>query len=60
LLADVLLPDGDGVALASALVERHPGLRVVLMTGSDAVEVDWPVLTKPFDFERLVSVVLAR
>lgn len=30
---DVLLPDGDGSALAATAVERHPGVAVVLYTG---------------------------
>ena len=38
-----------------------PGLRVVLMTGSDETgEVPWPVVTKPFDLRSLVSLVVGR
>ena len=60
LVADVLLGDGDGdgIALARVLAHDVPGLRVILMTGSDVVEgVDWPVLNKPFDLDELVRLV---
>lgn len=33
-LLDVALPDGDGIAEIPALLERHPGARVVVLTGT--------------------------
>lgn len=33
-LLDVALPDGDGIAEIPALLERHPGSRVVVLTGT--------------------------
>ena len=61
LLIDLLLPDGSGIDLARELETLLPGLRVVLMTGSDETgEVPWPVVTKPFDLRSLVSLVVGR
>ena len=55
---DVLLADGSGIDLAVELLAAQPGLRVVLMTGSDETgEVPWPVLTKPFDLALAVRLV---
>jgi DNA-binding NarL/FixJ family response regulator len=36
---DVMLPDGDGLALARTLRERHPGLGIVLLTSVTADDV---------------------
>ena len=61
LLVDLMLPDGSGVDLARELEAFLPGLRVVLMTGSDETgEVPWPVVTKPFDLRQVVSLVVGR
>ena len=61
LLADVRLADGSGIDLAVELLAAQPGLRVVLMTGSDETgEVPWPVLTKPFDLPLAVRLVAGR
>ena len=61
LLVDLLLPDGNGADLARELEAELPGLRVVLMTGSDETgDVPWPVVTKPFDLRRVVSLVAGR
>lgn len=38
-LLDVALPDGDGVAEIPALLERHPGARIVVLTGSTSDRV---------------------
>jgi DNA-binding NarL/FixJ family response regulator len=38
-LVDVHLPDGNGVALAGELTDRHPGLRI-LLTSSDPSAAD--------------------
>ena len=43
------------------VLEELPDLHVVLMTGSDDTgEVPWPVLTKPFELERALSLVAGR
>jgi len=57
LLTDVVMPGGDGLALARELVSRRPGIRVLHMSGyADAIaaqcglhDSDWPLLHKPFD-----------
>ncbi len=56
-LVDHRLGDEDGLALATALREAHPGLKVVLMTGVSfdagldraAASLGIPLLPKPFD-----------
>jgi DNA-binding NarL/FixJ family response regulator len=34
-LLESVLPDGDGVAMAATLVERHPGLRMIVLTAAE-------------------------
>jgi DNA-binding NarL/FixJ family response regulator len=34
-LLDFVLPDVDGVTVAARLVERHPGVRVVMLTAAE-------------------------
>jgi two-component system response regulator RegA len=36
-LVDLKMPDGDGLALAQALLEAHPGIRVVILTGYGSI-----------------------
>jgi DNA-binding NtrC family response regulator len=65
LISDLSLPDGDGMALLSAIQELHLPTRVIVMTGVGGVNeavralqlgaLDF--LTKPVDTERLVKVV---
>lgn len=66
LLADVVLPDGSGVAFASSLQERRPDLRVVFISGyaPDLIYSEpqrhgrkWLFLPKPASREKLVSIV---
>jgi len=63
LLTDVGLPGGmTGRALAATAQERHPGLRIMFMTGYDAEAVSAPslgaeILTKPFAFDMMVEKV---
>jgi DNA-binding NarL/FixJ family response regulator len=38
-LLDFVLPDVDGVTVAAALVDRHPGVRVVMLTASEDAEL---------------------
>ena len=62
LLTDVLLPGIDGVALAAALGQRRPGLRVLYMTAFSEhthLRRDARVLPKPFSLEALNEAVLA-
>lgn len=59
-LLDVLMPGISGDAVAERLVQINPGLRVLLMTGSDqpfAEGTGLPVLRKPFPREELVAAV---
>lgn len=67
LIADVRLPDGSGVDLASRALMLRPELvgHVALITGSgDARDklglppgADWPVLSKPFRLEQIARLV---
>jgi DNA-binding NarL/FixJ family response regulator len=38
-LLDFVLPDVDGVTLAAALVDRHPSIRIVMLTASEDAEL---------------------
>jgi CheY-like chemotaxis protein/Ni2+-binding GTPase involved in maturation of urease and hydrogenase len=67
-LFDVVLPDGDGLALALELRTADPALQVILMTGTElsAEETDEcerhdiPVLRKPFLGQDAISLIQAR
>jgi len=67
LLADVVMPGLDGIALARKLVERQPGIRVMFITGFAAVamhETDFAarrprVMAKPFHLRHLIDEVEA-
>ena len=60
-LCDLLLPDGSGAGVISRLLERSPGLRVVLMSGyaqDETVRIGVTAgrvrfLQKPFDIDTL-------
>ena len=65
-IVDLRLPDGDGVALARALEQRRPGLKIIYITGyagqhGDLAEVlkspQMHLLEKPFQPGRLVDLV---
>jgi two-component system, response regulator PdtaR len=54
----------DGLQLTAFVRQRWPGVRVILTSGEvrpDAVApelcVDWPLIPKPYDFDRLESVI---
>ena len=47
LVADVMLPDANGLDLAGRLVSMRPGMKVLLMSG-DIAEGGCPWLAKPF------------
>lgn len=62
LISDVKMPGMDGYALAEAAMARHPGLKIVLMTGyghQPPVEFlrrhNIEILHKPFDLEILAD-----
>jgi DNA-binding NtrC family response regulator len=65
LLTDVVMPGMSGRELAQALAPKHPGLRVLYMSGyaddaavrHEALEQDVPFLQKPFAPEELVDKV---
>lgn len=65
---DYVLPDGDGVSLARALLDDLPDLAVVMMSGMDLDEADRvlcrnkdiPILTKPFLADELIATLDAQ
>ena len=64
-IIDYMLPDGDGVGLARALIGESPDVRIVMMSGMDMDEEDaivcrvhgFPFLVKPFLAEELLAVL---
>ena len=60
LLADVGMPLMDGRELAQRMVELHPGMKVILMSGSHevgTVETAWAFIEKPFMVKELLQKV---
>ncbi len=57
LVTDVSLPDGSGIALATAAMSRDPNLRIVIASGRIPDRASWPtscvVLEEPYDEARL-------
>ncbi len=64
-LSDVLMPEVNGVELAHRLLNRHPGVRVLFMSGQGGSELlrqnfqdsSFEMLSKPFSPEGLLSAV---
>ncbi len=60
-VVDLVLPDGDGLALIEALRQKRPGLRVVLCSGAvhriPKGRADLVVLEKPFRYGQLIESV---
>ncbi len=63
-ISDIRLGGKDGVALLSGIADRHPALRLALMTSlppADPLRQDgaarWPVLTKPVDASALQALL---
>jgi CheY-like chemotaxis protein len=62
-IIDYMLPDGDGVSLASAVIREAPDVRIVMMSGMDMDEEDelvcrvhgFPILVKPFLADELLA-----
>jgi two-component system cell cycle response regulator CpdR len=67
LLADVVMPNLDGIALAREVSERQPGIRIMFITGFAAVAMHEEafasnrprVLAKPFHLRHLISEIEA-
>jgi len=65
LLTDIVMPGMDGIEVARLAAARHPGLRIMFITGFAAValaagEADPPgakVLSKPIHLREIVSEV---
>jgi len=65
LLTDIVMPGMDGIELARLAAERHPGLRIMFITGFAAVALnpdsqapkDAKILSKPFHLRDLVTEV---
>jgi two-component system cell cycle response regulator CpdR len=67
LLADVVMPGLDGIALAREVTRRQPGIRVMFITGFAAVVLHEDIFTsnrprvmaKPFHLRHLIAEVEA-
>jgi DNA-binding response OmpR family regulator len=62
LLADVVLPQVSGIALAHKLRKRSPGAEVLLMSGYGQIlhdDIGFPILAKPFNPDLLLEKVEA-
>lgn len=63
LVTDVVMPGMSGFRLAREAARLRPGLKIVLMTGFDGANqadregLSLPVLTKPFEPERLLQAI---
>jgi signal transduction histidine kinase len=57
LLADVGLPGAQGAELAERVLSRHPGTRVVLMSGYSGPGDSGPILKKPCNVDSLLRAV---
>ena len=64
LLTDVVMPGGvNGVSLAQQVRKRLPNIKILYMSGfpsgviadKSGIELDAPLLTKPFSYEELMS-----
>lgn len=64
LLTDVVMPGGiNGVALAQQVRKHLPNIKILYMSGfpsgeiadKSGIELDAPLLTKPFSYEELIS-----
>ncbi|PJN95526.1 hybrid sensor histidine kinase/response regulator, partial [Amaricoccus sp. HAR-UPW-R2A-40] len=63
IVTDVVMPGMSGFRLAREAARLRPDLRIVLMTGFDGADqadregLSLPVLTKPFEPERLLRAI---
>ncbi len=65
LVTDFKMPGLDGATLAGSVVERHPGLPVILVTGHDPEEPELvairsrfvAILVKPIEPDRLIRLL---
>ena len=64
ILADIVMPNGNGVELAEKVLATEPWRRVVLMSGYDRLFPRWdrtsarlPLLIKPFTADQLIQQV---
>ena len=64
-LLDIMLGDEDGLSLLEKIVERYPGLPVVMITGFGSIESAvtsvklgaFDYAQKPLDFNKLLKIV---
>ena len=60
-LADVMMPEIDGIEALGRIKASHPGLPVILVTGQEvgapSRELADAVFAKPIDFDRLLKAV---
>jgi FixJ family two-component response regulator len=59
LLTDYHMPGINGRQLAERLLDRYPGLRVILMSGAECAVRGHPCLRKPFSLDQVISQVQA-
>ena len=59
LLTDLVMPEMSGEQLAIRMVERHPNVKVLVMTGYCDHSPPYPVLYKPFRTDELLGRIQA-
>ena len=66
LLTDIVMPGGiNGVSLAKQVRKRLPDIKILYMSGfpsgviadKSGIELDAPLITKPFSFDELVTAI---
>lgn len=57
LIADMNMPEMDGLELARRARESRPGLPVLIISGEEIANSDEAVLAKPFDLDDLLAAV---
>ena len=63
LVTDLMMPDGGGLSVARNLSERHPGRKVLFVSGYSSAETEgwepeqYRFLTKPFGSAELARVI---
>jgi DNA-binding NtrC family response regulator len=62
-ICDIRLPGIDGIALGHVVRQRHPSVKIILVTGGPdaaekAIQNDVIAMLKPYDFNLLTPVIV--